>query len=184
MFLTVALMMAFTVNASAQCTFGVYADAEGTLTSVVAERPLGQPLFTFEVYYLVYVEDYVAGAAWNREVTGAYSLELSQMHPAPDTFLERTEFGFRYGTGRCQFGFGGRSISIISETMTLFDDFTGGTGLVQVIPNPLEDEFAVTLTNCSVNADKYPCEEMGSLLIEGIVPTESSSFGAVKALYK
>lgn len=185
MFLTVALMMALTVNASAQCTFGVYADAEGTLTSVVAERELGQPLFQLDVYYVVYVEDYVAGAAWNREISGAYSLQASIPDYDPtQQFLEITADGYRFGTGQCQFGFGGRAISVMRETLWLFDDFSGGTGFVQVTPNAIEDATAATLTNCSINADKYPCGDMGSLLIEGIVPAEGSSFGAMKALYK
>lgn len=184
MFLTVALIMAFTVNASAQCTFGVYADAEGTQTSTVAVRELGQSIFSLEVYYVVYVEDFVSGAAWNREVTGAYSLIGAQQNYDPTSqFLEVTPAGFRMGLGFCGVGFGG-NVSVLWETLILQDDFSGGTGLVQVTPNPLQDPSSVVYTDCSQEATKHLCDGMGSLLIESIIPTASSSFGAVKALYR
>ncbi len=185
MFLTVALIMAFSVDASAQCLFGVYADAEGTQTSTVAVRELGQSIFSMDVYYVVYVEDFVSGAAWNREVTGAYSLLGAQQRFDPlEQFLEVTPDGFRMGLGTCEVGFGGNAVFVLWETLILQDDFSGGTGLVQVTPNPLQSDEFVVLTDCSQEATKYFCNGMGSLFIEGIVPTASSSFGAVKALFK
>jgi len=185
-FLTVALMMAFTVNAFAQqCNFGVYADVEGTQTSTVAVRDLGSSVFSLDVYYVVYVEDFVTGAAWNREVTGAFSLLGATQHYDPlQQFLEVTQYGFRMGLGGCQVGYGGNAVFVLWETLILQDDFSGGTGLVQVTPNPLQSDTEVVLTDCTQDATKYLCEGMGSLTIESIVPTASSSFGAVKALYK
>ena len=138
------------------------------------------------MYYVSYVEDYVSGAAWNREVTGAYSLINSlPIYDPAEQYVEYNEgVGYRMGLGGCQFGFGGRAIFVLQETLFLLDDYSGGTGLVQVTPNSLENDTAVSLTDCTINAEQYPCEGMGSLLIESIVPTASKSFGSVKALYK
>lgn len=185
MFLTVALIMAFAVNASAQCVFGVYADAEGTQTAVVAQRDLGNPIFALEVYYVMYVEDFVSGAAWNREVTGAFALLGSQQNYDPlQQFLEVTPDGFRMGLGDCHVGYGGNAVFVLWETLILEDDYSDGTGLIQVLPNPLQSETEVIYTDCSQDAVKKPCDGMGSLFIASIIPAESSSFGAVKALYK
>jgi hypothetical protein len=184
-FLTVALMMAFTVNASAQCTFGVYADAEGTQSSTVAVRDLGSSVFTLDVYYVMYVEDFVSGAAWNREVTGAFQLlGATQNYDPLQQFLEVTPDGFRMGLGGCEVGFGGGAVFVLWETLVLQDDYSGGTGFVQVTPNPLQDDTQVVYTQCDQEATKQLCDGMGSLFIESIVPTAGRSFGAVKALYK
>ena len=120
MFLTVALMMALTVNASAQCQFGVYADAEGTQTSVVAQRNLGQAIFPLDVYYVMYVEDFVLGAAWNREVTGGpFTLVGAQQIYDPNSqFLEVTPNGFRMGLGDCQIGFGRNAVFVLHEVLS------------------------------------------------------------------
>lgn len=189
MFLTVALMMAFTVNASAQCQFGVYADAEGTQTSVVAQRNLGQPIFPLDVYYVMYVEDFVLGAAWNREVTGGpFSLVgAQQIYDQDSQFLEVTPDGFRMGLGNCQIGFGGNSVFVLHEILFLEDSFQNTPGdftVIQVLPNPLEDATNVVYSDCSQEATLHLCDGLGSLTITGIVAAPSSSFGAVKALFK
>ena len=185
MFLAVALMMAFTVNASAQCTFGVYADAEGTQTSAVAQRNLGSPIYQFDVYYVMYVEDFVLGAAWNREVTGASSLiGATQDYDPSSQFLEVTEYGFRMGLGDCQIGFGGNGVYVLKETLILEDDYSDNETYVTVLPNALEDPNSVVYSDCSQEATLHLCDGMGSLTILSIIPAESTSFGAVKALFK
>lgn len=186
MFLTVALMMAFTVNASAQCQFGVYADVEGTLTSVEAVRDLGNPIIQLDIYYVMYVEDFVLGAAWNREVTGDFNLLGAVQNYDPlEQFLEVTPDGFRMGLGNCQVGFGGNSVFVLWETLILEDTFVqNAEGFVQVLPNPLEDANSVVYSDCSQDANLFLCEGMGSLAITGVVPAASTSFGAVKALFK
>jgi hypothetical protein len=88
------------------------------------------------------------------------------------------------GLGGCEVGFGGSAVFILHETLVLQDDFSGGTGLVQVLPNPLQDATQVVYTQCDQEATQQFCPGMGSLLIESIVPAAGSSFGAVKALYK
>lgn len=192
MFLTVALMMALTVNASAQCQFGVYADAEGTQTSVVAQRNLGQAIFPLDVYYVMYVEDFVLGAAWNREVTGGpFTLVGAQQIYDPNSqFLEVTPNGFRMGLGDCQIGFGGNAVFVLHEILFLEDSFqnTPDETIIQVLPNALEAigpfEGQVVYSDCSQEATKHGCEGLGSLTITGIVAAPSASFGAVKALFK
>ncbi len=186
MFLAFAIVLAVSASASAQCLFGVYGDAAGTQTSITPIRDLGQSVFTIDVYYVMYVEDFVNGAAWNREVTGFAELGHHPIYDNTQQFLEdRVDdgYGYRFGIGECRMGFNGKAVFVMQETLILQDDFQGGTGMVQVLPNPLENSESTVYTECDQNATIVPCPDMGSLFIESVVPAAGQSFGAVKALF-
>jgi len=187
MFLAFAIVLVVSASASAQCTFGVYGDTAGTQTSITPIRDLGQALFTIDVYYVMFVEDFVWGAAWNRSVTGFQEVGHIPVYDNTQQFVEdriADGLGYRMGLGNCQIGFNGKPVFILQETLILQDDFQGGTGSIQVLPNPLENSNNPVYTECDQNATIVPCVgTMGSLVIESIVPAAGKTFGAVKALF-
>lgn len=191
MFLAFAIVVAFSAASSAQCLFGVYGDAEGTQTIITPQREQGNPFFDITVYYVMYVEDFVLAAAWNREFTGFGVVASDPIYDSVNQFLEVTEDGFRIGLGECLVGFNGKPVLIMGEHFTLFDDYSGGTGMIQILPHgsqAVDPPPAVPVdpvySQCDGNATKVDCPGMGSLIIESVVPVEGQSFGAVKALFK
>jgi len=185
MFLTLVLLIGVVAAASAQtgCTLGVYADEGGTNATIVPVRDLGSPTATFDVYYVIRVEDVVLGAAWYREISGFQAITQSIDWMSYGTFLDNKPEGWRIGLGQCQIGYGGAAITLLKETITIVDDYSGGTGTIQVIPNVLQEPTNVT-TYADCSGILKECPTMGSLTIESPIPAPGKSFGAVKALFK
>lgn len=182
MFLTLALLVGVVAGASAQCTIGVYADAGGTQSVITPIRDQGNPATYIDVYYVLKVEDLVLGAAWYRQVTGFTATTYSLDWASYGTFLDNKPEGWRIGLGTCQLGFGGAAITLMEETILLVDDYSGGTGSIQVIPNTLQNATGTAYSDCL--GEVKPCEVGSSLTIESVIPAPGKSFGAVKALFK
>ncbi len=188
MFLTLILLMGVVVSASAQmtttagCTIGVFADEAGTQTVITPLRDQGNPYFFLDVYYVIRVEDLVLGAAWYRSVTGFSASTYDIDWQSYGTFIDDRPEGWRIGLGTCQLGYGGAAIPIMKETLLLVDDYQGGTGSIQVIPNTLQlPAGMVAYSDCL--GEVKGCPGMGSLTIESVIPAPGKSFGAVKALF-
>jgi hypothetical protein len=187
MFLTLILVVGVVASAFAQtgCEIGVYGDAGGTQMTLTPVRDLGNPTATFDVYYVIRVEDLVLGAAWYREVTGFNAMTTGIDWASYGTFLDdRTAdgYGWRIGLGTCQLGFGGAAITIMKETLTILDDYQGGTGTIQVIPDGIQTTSGTAYSDCL--GEVKPCGIAPALTLESVIPAEGSSFGAVKALFK
>jgi hypothetical protein len=185
MFLTLVLLVGVVAAASAQtgCTLGVYADEGGTNPVVFPVRDYGSTTATFDVYYVMRVEDVVLGAAWYRDITGFQAVTQSIDWQSYGTFLDEQPEGWRIGLGTCQVGYGGAAITLLKETITILDDYSGGTGTIQVIPNIIQPPTNVT-TYADCTGVLKECPTMGSLTIESVIPAPGKSFGAVKALFK
>lgn len=188
-FVAFAIAMALVAgSASAQqpCTIGAYADEEGLEQAVLAVRDQGNPFARFDVYYVLFAEDFTNAVAWNREVVGfngnqTNSLSLDAV-PTYGTFLDQQPEGFRLGIGTCKIGFGGVPITLMKETFGFLDDFTptGAQGEVRVTPNILEDPDFPVYNTC--NNVIRQCEG-GTLVVAGVVSNDSESWGSVKALF-
>lgn len=189
MFLTLIVLVGLAGSAFAQatitdgCTIGVFSDEAGTSTVISPVRDLGDPLFFIDVYYVIRVEDLVLGAAWYREISGFSAQTYAIDWESYGTFIDDRPEGWRIGLGTCQLGYGGAAIPILKETLLLLDDYQGGTGSIQVIPNTLQDpQGMVSYSDCL--GEVKGCPGMGSMTIESVVPAAGKSFGAVKALFK
>jgi hypothetical protein len=183
MFLTLALLVGVVAGASAQqCAIGVYADSLGTQSAIAPVRDQGNPNTFIDVYYVLRVEDLVLGAAWYREVTGFNASTYAIDWESYGTFLDNKPEGWRIGLGTCQLGFGGASITLLKETLFLVDDYSGGTGSIQVIPNTLQNATGTAYSDCL--GQVKPCGVGSSLTIESVIPAPGKSFGAVKALFE
>lgn len=182
-FLIIALAFAFaagTASAQTECVVGVYADEAGSSTTITPQRDLGTPLTTFSVYYVIFVEDFVNAVAWDREISGIDVVATTVSIDGYGNFLDERPEGWRIGLGGCQIGFGGIPIPLMREDITFVDDYQGGTGSIQVLPNVIEDPTTPIYSDCQ--AILHPCGT-GSLVIETVVANESESWGSVKALY-
>lgn len=181
-FLAFALVLALSATAFAQseCIVGVYADEAGTQSSLQPVRDLGNPLVTIDVYYVIFAEDFVSAVAWNREFVDLDVIGTVRDTAPYATFVEERAEGWRLGIGECKIGFNGAPIPLMKETIFYNDDYQGGTGLVRVLPNVLEDPTYPIYSDCQTIL--HPCMA-GELLIETVVPTDSQSWGSVKALY-
>jgi len=180
-------LVATTAAAQLPCTIGAYADEDGTEQVTVAVRDFGETFAQFEVYYVLFTEDFTNAVAWGSEVTGfngnpTFKTGVDAV-PTYGTFLENRPEGYRLGIGTCKIGFGGVPITLMRETWLIEDDFspTGGAGLVRVIPNVLEDPNYPVYNTCQDQI--LPCEA-GEMLVTRVVPNDSESWGSVKALFK
>lgn len=188
MLMTLAFALALgigTASAQEPCLLGVYADEAGAMGGDMnVVRDLGNPIVVFDVYYVLFVEDFVNAVAWNREITGfpgsgVFSTSVDVVDSGYGTFVDIQPEGFRMGIGTCKIGFGGVPITVMRETLTWLSDFNDGGGTIAVTANSLEGPTPVynTCTN-----DILPCQG-GQILVNGVIANDSQSWGQVKALY-
>jgi hypothetical protein len=180
-------LVATTAAAQLPCTIGAYGDEDGTEAFTVAVRDYGETFAKFDVYYVLFTEDFTNAVAWSSVVTGFNGNAIFKTGidavPTYGTFLDNQPEGYRLGIGTCKIGFGGVPITLMKETWTIQDDFssTGGEGLVRVIPNVLENELYPVYNTCQDQI--LPCEA-GEMVVTGVIPNDSESWGSVKALFK
>ena len=183
--LTLALFVLLVFSAgtaSAQadpfCTIGVYADADGTLSTFQPVQ--GEP---FDVYVVMFSESLVNAVALQLFVPGLGNevVQISEdFGPGGGGLNIPTSGGFNIGLGECAVGFGGLPIRI-ARFGFLFPFETIGTRTINLGPNPDEDPEAPVFSDCQGRI--YPCNVAQGLFLEGPVDTQSESFGAVKSLY-
>lgn len=176
-----------TASAQPSCLLGVYADEAGTSGGVMTpQRDLGNPIVQFDVYYVLFVEDFTNAVAWNREFvgfpgSGVFSSGVDVLESGYGTFVDIQPQGYRMGIGTCAIGFGGVPITVMRETLVWLSDFQNFGGTIQVTANVLEHPDFPVYNTC--NNDILPCQG-GSILVEGVIANDSDSWGQVKALYK
>ena len=175
-------------SAQPSCLLGVYADENGSgpFSDWLPIRDLGNPVINFDVYYILFVEDFVNAVAWNREIvnfpgSGVFSSGLDVIESGYGTFVSATPEGYRMGNGACKIGFGGVPIVVMRESLVWLSDFYGFGGQIAVAPNVLEDANNPVYNTCT--NEILPCES-GILNLNVVISNESQSWGQVKALYQ
>lgn len=170
-------------SASAQCTLGVYADANGTMSTAQGYRN-GDEL---HMYVVLYTEGLVNAVAYNMIVPGLgvdiFAIDTPEnptlYGPSGTGINIANSGGNNVGIGECAVGFGGLPVLVTDYTFVVPNFAAPRT--VSILPNTAADPNFPVVSSCA--GELYPCEGTSSLLVEGPVAVESTSFGAVKNLY-
>lgn len=170
----IALAMTATV-ASAQtfCNIAAYSDAEGTQS--VLQPTEGQE---FSVYVVMFTEDTAAAAAYSMSVPVGMFEQARFSGPSGDGLVINEPTGTNVALGECVIGFGGLPVLIDEYRFVVFSFFGGG--LVEVGPNTSQGNVPVYV-DCNDNTKL--CESGASLVVNGPIPTDASSFSSIKSLY-
>jgi hypothetical protein len=169
-------------SASAQCTLGVYADADGTVSTAQGFRN-GDP---FHVYVVLFTEGLVNAVSYNMIVPGLgvdiYNMDnptTPTLYGPSGTGINIVGGGNNVGLGECAVGFGGLPVLVTDYTF-IIPNFALPRS-ISIVANPDEDPNFPVVSSCA--GELYTCEGTNSLLVEGPVAVESTSFSAVKNLY-
>lgn len=181
---TLFAVFAFATTASAQipqsdCMLGVYADTDGTVS--VLEPTQGEP---FTVYTVMFIEGLVNAVAYDLLVPklGEDIFLLNETFgPAGRGINIATPGGYNIGLGECAIGFTGFPILVASHTFFIPGETTTARS-ISVGPNMDSDPEAPLFAVCT--GEVYRCTINDNLLLTAPVTTESTSFGAVKNLYR
>lgn len=172
-------LVMFAGTAMAQeCVVGVYADQNGTLGYVNPSYngPISEP---FYLYSILFTEDFANAVAWKLNIQGLGTDILETGRLEYGNFLDTTPEGYRLGLGDCVIGFNHTPIKLIRHELRAF--LGTGPRLVTTGPNVLENPTNPIYSTCQ--SVLVPCQT-GSLLINlSPIPTDSGSWGSVKALY-
>jgi len=180
---TIAVMLVmFAGTAMAQqCSVGVYADQLGA--DGYAEPPynnLGSGFSDpFYVYSILFTEDFANAVAWSVNIQGLGTdiLEIGRLEYG--NFLDATPQGYRLGLGDCVIGFNHTPIKLIRHQ--LIARVGSGARLISVGPNTLEHPTNPIYSTCQ--SVLVPCGTSTLTITLGAIPTDSESWGSVKALY-
>jgi len=180
MIVVIALLVAMTAgSALAQtCTVGVYGDADGTVGFV---QPIeGQ---TFDMYVVLFTENLVSAASYSLDIPGLndtiFNLNVAYGPSAGGINLNSAN-GENVGLGECAIGFGGAPVVVAHHTMLQIVNFDGPR-TITVGGNCDEDCNSPVMSSC--NGTLTTCDSGASLLVDGVIATQSASFGAVKSLF-
>lgn len=163
--------------AQGSCVLGVYADADGTsgyIQPVEAQN--------FHIYVVMNIEDTVKAVAYSLDIPGLgiEIFNLSTVYgPSGDGLNFPDAGGNNVGLGECVNGYTGDPIVVADHTMFMLTSQVPRT--VTVGPNTLADEFLPIYANC-LNL-LLPCDIGPGLVIDGVIPTSDTSWGAVKSLF-
>lgn len=176
--LAVAVMAAGAALAQ-DCVVGVFADPNGT--DGYAEPPYNNPPYSdpFHVYSILFTEDFANAVAWQVNIEGS-GTDIIVMNTEPyGNFLDTQPEGFRMGLGDCVIGFNHTPIRLIRHT--LIAAFGTGPRVISVGPNLLEHPTNPIYSTCQ--SVLLPCRMQSLTVNLSSIPTESESWGSVKALY-
>lgn len=176
-----ALALALTAGTSnAQCVLGVYSDAAGT-SNVQAGHRNGDE---FHFYVILFTEDLADAVGYSIDIPGLNT----------DIFVTGTAYGptgagvnfssangENVGLGDCYPGYNGTPLIVADYTAV--QPFWTQNKVITLGPNPDSGGSTTAPVYSNCQGDLLPCDNNPSLLLEGPVATESSSFGQVKALY-
>ena len=166
-------------SAAAQglCTLGVYADADGTsgyIQPVEAQE--------FHIYVVMYVEDTVKAVAYTLDIPGlgVEIFNVSTVYgPTGDGLNFPDLGGNNVGLGECVNGYTGLPTVVADHTMFMLTSQVPRE--VHVGPNFLLDPVLPSYANC-LN-DIRTCDIGPFLVIDGVIPVNDTSWGAVKSLF-
>jgi hypothetical protein len=184
LFATLLVVFALAGGAMAQvpqsdCFLGVFADSEGTVN--VLEPTEGVP---FNIYVVMQLEGLFNAVAYDLLVPrfGEDIFLIGETFgPAARGINIPTPGGYNIGLGECAIGFGGVPILVATHTLLIpFETF--GARSISVGPNKDWDQDAPIFAVCT--GQVYPCTINDNLLLTSPIDTESTSFGAVKSLFR
>lgn len=164
-------------SAGAQCTLGVYADANGS--GSVLEPTAGEP---FHVYVVLFTENVISAVSYGLDIPGQGTdvfVQSKVFGPTGDGFSITTSNGENVALGECAVGFGGAPILVADYTLIMSP--TASAQELNVVANPDEDPNFPVINDC--NSVLSTCEGSVSLQLTEPVATDATSFGAVKSLY-
>lgn len=185
--LMVSLIACFALAAAApamaqipqsDCQLGVYADAEGTVSTFLPTQ--GQE---FDVYVVMFLEGLTDAVAYDLlvpELGQEIFLIGTEWGPGGGGFNITTAGGYNVGLGECAVGLGGQPILVAKHTFIMPNE-TQSARTIWVAPNTDYDPNAPFFNVCT--AQLFPCTISTPLLLEAPVGTEATSFGSIKALY-
>lgn len=176
-----ALALALTAGtSSAQCVLGVYSDAAGT-SNVQAGHRNGD---TFNFYVILFTEDLADAVGYSIDIPGNgidIFITGESYGPTGNGINISNQDGENVGLGDCYPGFNGTAL--IVTTYSAIQPFYAPDKVITLGPNPGSGGSTTAPVYSNCQGDLLPCGNNPSLLIEGPVATESTSFGQVKALY-
>jgi hypothetical protein len=182
--ITLLLAIAPTTASAQQCTIACFADGAGTDSFILLEERF-DPICPCEVSFFVvmFVEDTVASASYSISIP-----ELGLNAFISDRVLGPSGSGLNFdevtGTsvllGECALGFGASPV-IIEEYFLIVNDFWAG-GAVTIGPNTSQHPTSPVYATCDDIIKE--CDAGPALIISYAVPSESSSFGSIKNLYR
>jgi len=177
--IALSLVMIAGTALAQNCVVGVYADANGT--DGYAEPPYATPPYSepFYVYSILFTEDFANAVAWKLNIQGLGSDILETGQFVYGNFLDTQPEGYRLGLGDCVIGFNHTPIRLIRHELRAL--FGTGPRLITVGPNVLEHPTNPIYSTCQ--AVLVPCGTSSLTINLSSVPTESESWGSVKALY-
>jgi hypothetical protein len=172
-------------SASAQCTLGVYADAQGTVSTAAGFRADPVNPDPVHVYVVLFKESLVNAVSFRLVVPGlgvdifSNTLDYPTLWGPSGDGLNVPGVGNNVGLGECAVGFAGAPVLVADYTFFLPN--YAPPRMISVIANPDENPDFPVVSDCAGNLST--CEGTQSLLVEGPVATESKSFGSLKSLY-
>ena len=183
--LVVALLLSPSVAIGQDCTIAAYGDAAGTQSQAVAEFTWQSgEYYRFSIYIVMFTEDTVAAAAYKLDVTGdGVDVFLQALIAGPTgngLVLDENprSIGTNIALAECVLGFSGQPVLIAEYQYLSFATWRGS--FVTLGPNtnqnPLYPEYVTcndVQKDCSVGPEMYMSP----------VPTDKTSFSAIKSLY-
>jgi len=165
-------------SASAQCTVGVYADANGTMNTFQPTQ--GQ---VFHVYVVLFTENALNAVSYAIDIPGlGTDLLLGGaigFGPSGNGFNVHEATGENVGLGECAIGFSGLPVVVADYPLVFL--IPGAARNVTVLPNISVDPTFAQVNTCANQL--ITCDLGPSLMVDAPVANESTSFGAVKSLY-
>lgn len=180
MIAVVAILIAMSAGSvMAQCTVGVYGDADATVGFV---QPIeGQ---NFDVYVVIFAENLISAASYSLDIP-RLNVDLFNLTttygPSAGGFNLLSVNGENVGLGECAIGFNGNPIVIARHEMLMLPLFFDGPRTISVGGNCDEDCNNPVMSSC--NGVISVCDSGATLLVDGVIATQSASFGAVKSLF-
>jgi len=180
MIAVVAILIAMSAGSvMAQCTVGIYGDADATVGFV---QPIeGQ---SFDVYVILFAENLASAASYSLDIPnlGVDLINLSTTYgPSGGGINLPSANGENVGLGECAIGFGGAPLVVAHHTMLMLPIFFDGPRTISVGGNCDEDCNNPVMSSCS--GVLSVCDSGATLLVDGVIATQSASFGAVKSLF-
>jgi hypothetical protein len=178
-------MAALPASAQVPCSVGVYTEPDGTGHFIPAY--VYEPT-QFNLYVVAFAEDAMSAVAYgfhNPDPSNILVIDES-FGPNGNGINIRDEPGLganNVGLGECAVGVGGQPILVATYTMLMLPSYPYGEFCVT--PNPYRTETDPTKCQYSSCQDELePCDIGPCVYMDLVDPAESSSFGAVKALYR
>jgi len=182
MIAVVAILIAMSAGSvmAQSCTVGVYGDADATVGFV---QPIeGQ---NFDVYVILFAENLASAASYSLDIPNL-NVDLFNLvttyGPSGGGINLPSANGENVGLGECAIGFGGAPLVVARHTMLMLPLlYDGAQRSISVGGNCDEDCNNPVMSSCS--GVLSTCDAGATLLVDGVIATQSASFGAVKSLF-